>query len=449
MRAFLLTWNPANFPGLANDWPQMRQEVASDGRSEDRWSTRNQQINPGDRVYLLRQGIEPRGIVAAGHATSEVYLDAHWNGEDAETTYVDVEWEALTDLEDPLPIDVLQAEVSGVHWRPQSSGNEVTAHDEAIATLWREHINGTHQGRAWLAISVDERARAVNDGYDDDPARHYSWDSTVAHSRDLRVGDAIVLWDKQVLLGASRIERITTGTATKAVYRCRECSGSNIKPRKTRTPTYRCEDCFAEFDAPRSLQQSVTTYRTDHAREWVDLAGALSGAELRMLCEKPRSQLSLRLLRWDDFLAALREAGYGTPLTGDRSSSVIAPGGHTRREVMVRQGQAAFRRQLLDRFGSVCAFSGPCPEVALEAAHLYSYASEAKHWQDGGFLLRRDLHRLFDLGHIAINPETATLDLTGDIREYAPYRRLHGAKLATPLTRWQKTWVSLHWNAHR
>lgn len=422
MRAFVLTWNPANFPHLAGDWAQMRRVVSAHGRSEDRWSTRNQQISPGDRVYLLRQGTEPRGIIAAGRAVSEVFPDEHWDGQGGETTYVQVEWEELSDLDDPLPRDVLRAQVPGVHWQPQSSGNEVTAHDGTIAALWAKHTNAGHRGQAWLAIAVDARARAVNDGYDDDPARHYSWDSTVPHAQDVRVGDVMVLWDKKVLLGVSRIERITTDTASKTVYRCGECRSSNIKMRKRLTPRYRCENCVAEFDTPHSVNQQVITYRTDHAGEWVDLAGALGGDELRALCEKPRSQLSLRLLRWDDFLTALREAGYGTPLEGGRGASVTAQGGHARREVMVRQGQAAFRRQLLDRFGSVCAFSGPSPEAALEAAHLYSYATEARHWRDGGLLLRRDLHRLFDLGHIAIDPATETLDLTSEIREYAPYQ---------------------------
>lgn len=70
----------------------------------------------------------------------------------------------------------------------------------------------------------------------------------------------------------------------------------------------------------------------------------------------------------------------------------------------VRVGQAEFRLRLLARYGNVCAFSGPSPTAALEAAHLYSYAAEGRHHDDGGFLLRRDLHRLFDLGLLAVEP---------------------------------------------
>lgn len=34
--------------------------------------------------------------------------------------------------------------------------------------------------------------------------------------------------------------------------------------------------------------------------------------------------------------------------------------------------QAAFRQELLQHFGPICAFSGPVPESVLDAAHLYS-----------------------------------------------------------------------------
>lgn len=49
-------------------------------------------------------------------------------------------------------------------------------------------------------------------------------------------------------------------------------------------------------------------------------------------------------------------------------------GGHTVRQVSVRIGQPAFRAELVRKYGSVCAFSGPAPSEALEACHLYSYA---------------------------------------------------------------------------
>lgn len=132
----------------------------------------------------------------------------------------------------------------------------------------------------------------------------------------------------------------------------------------------------------------------------------------------------------------------------DRTRKAIA-GGHTTRTVRARNGQAAFRATLLEDFGEVCAFTGPMPAVVLEAAHLYSYAANGKHHTFGGLLLRRDVHRLFDLGQIAIDPTTLTLDVAPGTRAYPDYDKLHGQALTVPITNAHKKWIAEHWDMHR
>jgi hypothetical protein len=46
------------------------------------------------------------------------------------------------------------------------------------------------------------------------PESHYSWDSTVPNHAALSAGDAIAVWDKQQLLGASVIEEIEVGASS-------------------------------------------------------------------------------------------------------------------------------------------------------------------------------------------------------------------------------------------
>lgn len=41
----------------------------------------------------------------------------------------------------------------------------------------------------------------------------------------------------------------------------------------------------------------------------------------------------------------------------------------------------------------------------IEAAHLYRYADRPEHRLDGGLLLRRDLHALFDRFLLSIDPD--------------------------------------------
>ena len=168
---------------------------------------------------------------------------------------------------------------------------------------------------AWLALAVGpDRQHGGNDGYDDKEASYYSWDSTVGNHSRVAPEDGIVLWDKRTLLGASVIGSITTGTETKARYSCPLCGKASLKARKTKVPRWKCFKCGGVFDEPVVVHDRVGTYRSEHARMWTDLTNCLSGAELRALCRDPRSQLSLRQLRWLDFCRAVERGGKGDAL---------------------------------------------------------------------------------------------------------------------------------------
>jgi 5-methylcytosine-specific restriction enzyme A len=124
MRTYLLTWNPRKC-----EWATLREqivEVAGTGGSADRWSCgSNRGIGPGDRVFLLRQGEEPRGIVASGRVTGAVYRDVHWGDEGRATNYIDLEWDELFDpaRDAILPREDLDHGIlSRMHWNARQSG---------------------------------------------------------------------------------------------------------------------------------------------------------------------------------------------------------------------------------------------------------------------------------------------------------------------------------------
>lgn len=134
-------------------------------------------------------------------------------------------------------------------------------------------------------------------------------------------------------------------------------------------------------------------------------------------------------MQWEKLRFALEDAGHTTMSNIITNACVGILGGHKHAlvRVRVRVGQGAFRQKLLSEQGAVCAFSGPVSADVLEAAHPYSYANLGEHRDEGGLLLRRDLHRLFDLGRIAVDPESLQLDVDGGTRSHAPYDGLHGA----------------------
>lgn len=98
-----------------------------------------------------------------------------------------------------------------------------------------------------------------------------------------------------------------------------------------------------------------------------------------------------------------------------------------------RLGQGAFRLSVLDAYDNRCAVTGERVVPVLEAAHIRPYAKHGPHQVPNGLALRADIHRLFDLGYVTVDPTlrfrvSSLLD-----KEYAngkDYYRFHGEKLA-------------------
>ena len=70
-----------------------------------------------------------------------------------------------------------------------------------------------------------------------------------------------------------------------------------------------------------------------------------------------------------------------------------------------RLGQGAFRLQVTDAYGRRCAVTGERTLPALEAAHIKPFSEVKAHDVRNGLLLRSDLHRLFDLGYVSVQPD--------------------------------------------
>lgn len=303
---------------------------------------------------------------------------------------------------------------------------------------------------AWL-MYLGESAKRVGQGYDDHPSSHYSWDDRVPNHERIQVGDTIALWNGDTLLGLSVIEDIEVGDGKKTITRCPKCGTAGPGRRKTNPLPFRCwnKPCKHEFIDPVLEVVDVKTFRCRHEAGWIDLRGHVSGPELRALCVKSKSQNAVRELRWDEFHSRVETGKNATSLKIVEKARTVISHGFSERMARVRKGQAAFRASLLEAFGEVCAFTGPMPATVLDAAHLYSYADQAKHHDFGGLLLRKDVHRLFDLGEIAINPKTLTLDVTPETRAYPVYDQLHGRSLTVTLDKKHQKWVNEHWTMHR
>ena len=139
MSTYLLTWNPAKWP-----WDELSgiiQEIRTTGHHLERWSCRhNRKITEGDRLFLMRQGAEPRGIVGSGWAASIVFDDQHWDeakqAAGHRAWYIDMDFDVLLDAdrEPILTRDQLNEGVlASMYWNSQSSG--ITIPDDVSKQL--------------------------------------------------------------------------------------------------------------------------------------------------------------------------------------------------------------------------------------------------------------------------------------------------------------------------
>ncbi|RSV29450.1 HNH endonuclease signature motif containing protein [Sphingomonas sp. ABOLH] len=115
-------------------------------------------------------------------------------------------------------------------------------------------------------------------------------------------------------------------------------------------------------------------------------------------------------------------------------------------ERLKRNGQAAFRTALL-RLNPVCSLTNCGAVASLEAAHVMPFAAGGSDATDNGMLLRADLHRLFDLGFIAISPKSGCIWLHKTCEE--DYSNLFNFKLDK---RRRQTWrdaLLMRWTKRR
>ena len=140
---YLVSWNPSrwNWETFEED----RNSTASGGTVVHRWRTSSKKPKLDDKVFLLRTGDDPRGIIARGRVVREPYSDKHWDSDRAasgeEADFIDVEFDDIRDPRQDAYVahSTLTSMISGQDWSPQSSGIQIKpAAARSLNKLWEE-----------------------------------------------------------------------------------------------------------------------------------------------------------------------------------------------------------------------------------------------------------------------------------------------------------------------
>jgi ribosomal protein L37AE/L43A len=291
--------------------------------------------------------------------------------------------------------------------------------------------------RAWIAIAKAPSSLfyGVHDGYDDEPSNYYEYDSLVGNHKQVSVGDLLFVRSDKFLLGFGQIESITMELGTKDLRKCPVCGGRPEQRTKTPLP-WRCISCKHQCTTDDLTVETkvVTRYRAEYSRTWQDANRPIGISALKKFQDNKDTQSAIRRLdptKVTDLVSETLGAAGGIEYLNAEFPDLII-GGHSITITKRRRGQQEFRLALLDAVGPECLIAGKNPECVLEAAHIRSFAKFGSHSLDGGLLLRRDFHALFDRRLIRIHPETWRVEASPAIRKFETYDAIHLRKVTPP-----------------
>jgi putative restriction endonuclease len=319
--------------------------------------------------------------------------------------------------------------------------------------------------RAWSFITLGEdRQYGGNTGYQDELTSVYRFDSHVANHKRVAIGDFVILRDQSNSLGMARVVQITKSEGTKTVRRCPICQTTGIKARRTKDPAWRCSRKH-EFDRPLEAEEPVTKYEAHFGDTFSTTPSAISATELKSMALRPSDQLSIEELdvrRIEDLVHGEGHARvvFQQALAASNEISTAEDGGElpafvpsmidqreqVLRAIKQRRGQAKFRDSLMKRYGRLCQIT-QCPVVdLLEAAHIIPYLGEHYNHPENGLLLRADIHTLFDLNLLMIEPRTYRVFLDPKVM-HGEYVAFHGSTIVFAGPRPSDASLSVRWDA--
>lgn len=167
MATYLLTWNPEKFS--TNEDALGTRTLNYKTGEEIRWSCSNKQPKLDDTVYLIRLGVEPKGIVAKGTITKESFSNEDFLDKSKERNYINFKLDSdlrLTCDQGLLSIPLLELTMSDQTWSPQQSGIKIEPqYEDELAKQWKSG-EGVHSLTQYFeSAAKDEHFRT--DWYED------------------------------------------------------------------------------------------------------------------------------------------------------------------------------------------------------------------------------------------------------------------------------------------
>jgi len=431
-------------------------------------------VQVGDVAYFKRVGYQPRGIFASGriitvpekfqlrkldsnfqdlsgayplgdYSLETGFFQQHSSPKPTNDLVVYYEWDTVVDYDTPLDTDILKnlPEYQGVQFDLRASGHTfIKSSEDILSSAWEKHsAQLAEQGRgARLIDSFLKMGRQKsNDTEYDKAIECYTAvvnKSSLNHQAFVERGLAYLSLKNydyaiQDLHHVIDIEPRHPDAHWHLGLTYADIIGDNQKALKhfneaaSLFSLYNWQDRFLEaqefIKILSSEDDDLSIEPPETSRQSNNLDSNHSDEDYR----SKNAVFSNPLKQLQDIHRQLDEEGFFKPSSTEEAQERITV------SIARRQGQAQFRQNLLNAYSYCCAITACDAKEALEAAHILPYSEWENNHPSNGLLLRADLHTLFDLNLIVVDPSSLTVRLAPQIRD-SVYAELEGRSLRLP-----------------
>jgi hypothetical protein len=276
----------------------------------------------------------------------------------------------------------------------------------------------------------------------------YTYESDGRSKKQIAANDLVFLRDQKRLLAVARVEHTSAMKLEHSVLKCPHCGIAEVEMRKKSNVRYRCFYGH-QFAAPVETPHLKTKHTVYFARNLARVAAPIESAELRPfeLTNGRHAKLNLAHINGICAYVARRDHTVAPKLKAWLRTGSVGLGDHDAADrlaphplplfdeqeqpdqtIRLRRGHASFRDKLIDRYGARCMISGCSVLALLEACHVNRYGRPGDNHPANGVLLRSDLHTLFDLDLIGLEPVTMKVTVHSTLIG-TEYEKFSGARL--------------------
>lgn len=146
MKTWLISWNELKW--VWKNYDEICENTSNGEKIVEPWTFANTHVKQGDRVFLMKLGQNPKGIIASGYAKSEIYkndsFDPVKKAQREKTNHIEVEFDRILNYKNDtiLGQSELKEDFPNQEWSPQSSGIEIKdEYASKLEELWKERTN--------------------------------------------------------------------------------------------------------------------------------------------------------------------------------------------------------------------------------------------------------------------------------------------------------------------